>query len=238
MPVIRDWELPIDADKVLWGQGADPALVRARRPKLVALAEAVIDQGRPLLAPAVLYRRFPVVGLRHERLLLDGGSLSGSLIADHLAAASEVIVAVCTVGDGVTGVVSERFQTDPVGALALEGLAAAAAEALAEAVCRRFDALALAEGLQTSIPLNPGMVGWPLEEGQAQIFNLIDATEIGVALDPGTYLMRPLKSLSLVIGLGRDLNSTGQTCDFCSMRETCRYKDHEGGTHKPNDLPG
>ena len=69
------------------------------------------------------------------------------------------------------------------------------------------------------------MVGWPLEEGQPQIFNPLDASEIGVSLDPGTYLMRPLKSLSLVIGLGRDLNSAGQTCDFCSMRETCRYKD-------------
>jgi len=225
MPVLNDWELALDADKVLWGQGADPARVRARRPKLAEIAEAAIAEGRPLLAPVVLYRRIPVVGLRHERLLLEGGSLVGPLIADRLAAASEVVVAVCTVGDGLAQTISERFQTDPVQALALEGLAGAAAEALAEAVCRRFDALALAEGLRTSIPLNPGMVGWPLEAGQTQIFCLLDASEIGVALDPGTYLMRPLKSLSLVIGLGRDLNPTGQTCDFCSMRETCRYKD-------------
>jgi hypothetical protein len=239
MPVLNDWELALDADKVLWGQGADPALVRARRPKLAVIAEAAIEEGRPYLAPAVLYRRIAVVGLRHERLLLaDGGALQGPLIANHLAAASEVIVAVCTVGDEVTSVISERFQTDPVGALALEGVAGAAAEALAEAVCRRFDALALTEGLRTSIPLNPGMVGWPLEEGQAQIFGLLDATEIGVSLDPGTYIMRPLKSLSLVIGLGRDLNPTGQTCDFCSMRETCRYKDHYGGPNKSDDVSG
>ena len=229
MPVLNDWDLAIDADKVLWGQGADPALVRARRPKLVAVAEAAFAEGRPLLAPAVLYRRFSVVGLRHQRLLLDGGSLAGPLVADRLAAANEVIVAVCTVRDGVAGAVSEMFQTDPVRALALEGVAGAAAEALAEAVCRHFDALALAEGLRTSIPLNPGMIGWPLEEGQAQIFSLLDASEIGVALDPGTYLMRPLKSLSLVIGLGRDLNPTGQTCDFCSMRETCRHRERGQG---------
>jgi hypothetical protein len=238
MPVLRDWELDLDADKVLWGQGADPARVRARRPKLAEIAAAAIAEGRPLLAPVVLYRRIPVLELRHERLLLEGGSLAGPLMADRLAAASEVIVAVCTVGDEVTSLISERFQTDPVGALALEGVAGAAAEALAEAVCRRFDALALAEGLQTSIPLNPGMIGWPLEEVQAQIFNLIDASEIGVALDPGTYLMQPLKSLSLVIGLGRELNPTGQTCDLCSMRETCRYKDHYGGPKKPDDVSG
>jgi len=230
MPVLRDWELALDADKVLWGQGADPAVIRARRPKLVAAAEEVIELGRPLLAPVVLFQRIPVVGLRHERLLLaGGGTLFGPLIASHLATTSEVIVAVCTVGDGLASTISELFQTDPVQALAFEGLAAAAAEALGEAACRYFESVAAAEGLRASIPLNPGMIGWPLEEGQKQIFSLIDASEIGVSLGPGTYVMRPLKSLSLVVGLGRDIDRTGRSCDYCSMRETCRYKDHYGG---------
>ena len=171
MPVLRDWELAIDADKVLWGQGADPAIIRARRPKLVAAAEEVIELGRPLLAPVVLYQRIPVVGLRHERLLLaGGGTLFGSLIASHLATTSEVIVAVCTVGDGLANTISELFQTDPVQALAFEGLAAAAAEALGEAVCRYFESVAATDGMKASIPLNPGMIGWPLEEGQKRVF--------------------------------------------------------------------
>jgi hypothetical protein len=57
MPVLRDWELALDADKVLWGQGADPALVRVRRPRLVAIAEATIAEGRPLLTPATAILR-------------------------------------------------------------------------------------------------------------------------------------------------------------------------------------
>ena len=186
MPVLRDWELALDADKVLWGQGADPALMRARRPKLVAIAEAAIEEGRPYLAPAVLYRRIAVAGLRHERLLLaEGGVLLGPLHRQPPGRSRRGDRrGRCTVGDAVTNVISERFQTDPVGALALEGVAGAAAEALAETVCRHFDASALAEGLQTSIPLNPGMIGWPLTEGQPQIFSLIDTCEIGVALTP------------------------------------------------------
>ncbi len=60
MPILQDWDLVLDADKVLWGQGADPAAVRVRRPKLVEAAENAIAEGRPLLAPAVLYERFPV----------------------------------------------------------------------------------------------------------------------------------------------------------------------------------
>ena len=54
------------------GRGQTPR-VRARRPKLAEIAEAAIAEGRPFLAPVVLYRRIPVTELRHERLLLDGG---------------------------------------------------------------------------------------------------------------------------------------------------------------------
>jgi hypothetical protein len=226
MPILTDWDLTIDADKVLWGLGADPAAVRARRPKLVALAESVMETSRDLLAPAVLYRRFPVSELRHERLLLAGGGyLAGPLIAGQLAKASEVVVAVCTVGNSLSRQASEKYQADPVRSLALDGLASAAAETLAEAACRRFETMALAENLKASAPLNPGMIGWPLEEGQQQIFAVLDTREIGVTLGSGG-IMSPLKSLSLVMGLGREMDPVGQSCDYCSMRNTCRYRDH------------
>jgi hypothetical protein len=225
MPILRDWDLAVDADKVLWGQGANPAIIRSRRPALARIAEEAIAEGSPMLAPIVLYRSFPVEGLQHERLrLAGGGSLRGPLIPRHLARSAEVIVAVCTVGEALSNYASARFDEDPVRSLALDGLASAAAEALAEAACHRFEAIAAADGMRVSIPLNPGMIGWPLGLAQEQIFALLDAGEIGVTLDPGG-LMQPLKSLSMVVGMGRDLAPEGCSCDYCTMRETCRYKD-------------
>jgi hypothetical protein len=226
MPVERDWDLALDADKVLWGQGADPAAIRARRPRLAAIAGEVITEGRPLLDPAVLYRRVAVEHVRHERMSLAGGSsLSGPAMARYLAPAAEVIVAVCTVGDVLSKRAAEVFEADPVRGLALDGLASAAAEALAEAACRRFEAMAAGEGLAAGVPLNPGMDGWPLLEAQKQVFSLLPAEEIGVHLSPAG-LMEPLKSVSLVVGLGRPAElASGRVCDVCTMRETCRYKD-------------
>jgi hypothetical protein len=171
MPIVRDWDLALDADKVLWGQGANPSVIRQRRPKLAAIADEVIAEGRPLLDPAVLYRRVPVEEVRHERLrLAGGGSLQGPAVGSYLSAACEVILAVCTVGDALSARAAQVFDADPVRGLALDGLASAAAEALAEAVCRRFDEMAAAEGLAASMPLNPGMDGWPLLEAQRQVF--------------------------------------------------------------------
>jgi hypothetical protein len=233
MPILRDWNLALDADKVLWGEGADPAVIRARRPKLAEMAEHIIEDGRPLLEPAVTYERYQVAELRHERLRLgrpqsDGGpagSLAGPLIAQHLGGAQEVVVAVCTIGDRLSTYASEQININAVRGLALDGLASAAAETLAEAMCRWIEDRAAEEQLQTSIPLNPGMIGWSYPEGQQQIFALLDAQSIGVSLhDSG--LMEPIKSVSLVVGLGRELGHAGRSCDFCAMRGLCRYNGH------------
>lgn len=230
MPVLRDWELAVDADKVLWGQGANPEVVRARRPALARIAEQAIAEGWPMVSPVVMYSQIPVESLQHERLrLAGGGSLRGSLIAKHLAGSSQVIVAVCTVGRELTDYASSCFNSDPVRSLALDGLASAATEALGEAACQRFEAMAAAEGLRVSIPLNPGMIGWPLGPAQDQVFALLDPSEIGVSLGPGGF-MQPLKSLSMVVGFGHELDPEGCSCDYCAMRETCRFKD-SGGEH-------
>jgi hypothetical protein len=46
-----------------------------------------------------------------------------------------------------------------------------------------------------------------------------------VTLSP-SGLMQPLKSVSLVVGLGQAGElSSGRACDVCTMRETCRYKE-------------
>ncbi len=240
MPILRDWDLALDADKVLWGQGADPAVIRARRPKLAAMAERVIEEGRPLLESAVVYERFQVTELRHERLGLrclpspaerqgnrQAGSLAGPLIARHVGSAQEVVVAVCTVGERLSAFSSMQINSDAVRGLALDGLASAAAETLAEAMCGRIEAMAAERGLQTSIPLNPGMIDWPLMDGQQQIFDLVDPRTIGVSLT-ASGLMQPIKSVSLVVGLGRELGQAGRSCDYCAMRGLCRYKGHTG----------
>lgn len=46
---------------------------------------------------------------------------------------------------------------------------------------------------------------------------------IGVRLNPA-FPMIPQKSLSMVIGIGREVREDGILCDFCNLRETCRHR--------------
>ena len=92
-------DLAFDADAVMRGQGADPAMLRARRPALAQIAEQALEEGSPLVEPSVICRAFEVEGVRHERLLLEGGvELRGKLIAEHLGMAKRVYVLLCTIG--------------------------------------------------------------------------------------------------------------------------------------------
>jgi hypothetical protein len=230
MPFLEDIDLALDVDGVLRGQGAAPDVIRRRSPHLVQVAHRALEEGRPLLCPRVLYHTSEVVGLQHETLQLKDGMLRGPLIAQHLAGARQIVTLICTIGAPLSGRVAELMGTDILYALALDGVGSAAVEALANAACRQLEDRATSRAWQTTIPLSPGMVGWPVEEGQPQIFQLVDASEVGVSLTEGNVML-PLKSLSMVLGMGPELKTGGRPCDYCSMRETCRYQDHYEPLH-------
>ena len=226
MELQQNLDLIFDVDAVLRGEGAEASVLRARSPALVNVAEQAMQEGSSLLCPKVIYKEFAVEGVRHERLLLDGGQyLESKLLVQHLAAAKALCIVLCTIGEALETRVSIIWESNPVYALALDGVGSAAVEALANAACQYFEKQAAEKGLQVSIPLSPGMVDWPVEEGQPQIFRLLGEAGAAVRLTP-SYIMIPRKSLTMIIGIGAELKYAGRTCDTCAMRESCRYQDH------------
>lgn len=232
MPILDKWDLQLTTDQVLRAQGADPEVIRVRRPSLLKTTEQAISKGQPLLRPLVLYEKYAVKGFVHERLDLEAHNsnqgkyyLSGPLIAQHLARAQEILVMLCTIGSDLDNNVSNLFNSDPVIAIALDGVGSAAVEMLAIQACNHFENLVNDDGLKTTMPLNPGMVGWPVDMGQPQIFSLLDCEEIQVSLTDA-WMMVPNKTVSLVMGIGTDVSSYGSSCDYCSLKGVCKYQNH------------
>jgi len=224
MAILEDWDLRLNVDDVLRGQGADPVVLRNRRPRLFDVAAQALNDGLPLVHTKVLYERFLVETILHERVRFVGGSeLKGKALVQHLASAQEVLVVVCTIGPELEMLANQVMETEMVHGLALYGVGSAAVEALTNAACLHFEREAVQRGWQTTIPLSPGMIGWSVEEGQPQIFSLLEANRIGVNLNEAA-IMRPLKSLSLVLGQGLELTHKGTTCDYCAMRDVCKYQ--------------
>jgi len=219
-----------DVDMVLRTLGAHPELVRRRRSSALGVAEQAIAAGRSLLAPVVVTERFQVREFRHERLRVGHGHLSGPLVAEHLHAARCVVLAICSIGPALEEAASQCFAEDPALALGLDAFGSAAVDLLGQAMCQMVDERANAEGERTTVPLSPGLVGWPVASGQRQIFALLDAGPAGVRLTDG-YMMLPKKSTSMAIGVGANVEHAGDSCDYCSMAATCRYREEHISHH-------
>jgi hypothetical protein len=237
MPLITDWELTVTTDQVLRAQGADPEVIRSRRPSLVSTAEWALAEGIPLLEPAAMYISLPVRELRHERVYLDipgaqttNSYLSSALLANCLGGAERIAIAVCTIGEALETIAGELMNEDLLRGLALDAVGSAAVEALGNAVCAFLETQAEKDGLQATLPLSPGMIEWDVAEGQPQIFHLLEPEQkffpdFHVQLSQ-SYVMLPRKSVSFVMGFGAQVNKQGRTCDFCAMKETCRYQQN------------
>lgn len=220
-----DWSLPLTVDQVIWSQGADPAVMRRRRPKILRIAEDAVAEEDALIHPALLYRRMKVINFYHDSLELeDGNEVKGEVIGKYLAGADEIIVAVFTIGDALDDRMTEVMTDCLPCALALDAMGTAAVDELGRQVQEHFRTMARANNKNLSMCFSPGMIGWPLEQGQPQIFRLLDASEIGVKVAESGR-MSPRKTISAVFGMGSGLSEdTVSPCEFCGVRETCTYR--------------
>jgi hypothetical protein len=222
--VIRDWDVRPDLDMVLRAQGADPEGVRRRRPAAVAIAERVVAEGMLLLEPVVVSATFPVREFRHARVWLEPeGHLAGPLVAQHLHAARSVVVAVRSIGAAVEEAASAYFADDPALSVALDAFRSAAVDLVATAMCARVDGQADAEGLQDHRAAEPGPGGLAGRERPAPDLHSDGRTLRGYHRD------RRVHDAAEEVDLTRDrprtdVDHAGESCNYCSMAETCRYR--------------
>ena len=225
MPVLSEWKLDISTDDVLWAQGSDPAIIRKRSPRIVEIAEQAVIEGSQYLRPTVVYEIFDIERVLHHRLRLSQkGLLKSPLVTEHLGAAQQVAVVGYTVGIELEKYAARVLQTDFSLGLALNGLGSAAVGELGSAVCNFIADEEAGQDARSTIPISPGLEGWPTREGQLQISSLVDFSAIGVELnESGTML--PLKSSTMVIGLGANVSADGSICDYCAIGEQCGFKE-------------
>lgn len=198
------------------------------RPALRRLAEALLPEAQALTAPAVIFDLFSVQEVKHDRITLAGGHrLRVPDAARLLAPAKEVAAGVVTIGPALEERASRYFaEGEPAHGYLLDCLGTAAIIDLAQQACAHLEGLAAARDWPLGFPISPGDAGWPLTE-QRVLFDLLPAQAIGVRLTD-SCVMIPKKSLSFVVGLGPGILTAaeGSQCEYCSLRETCRY--HHG----------
>ena len=223
MSTVLSLEPRLDVDAVLAGQGCDAHMPASRRARLVEAAQRALAAGPDLVTPRLVFDAARVTAFGRDEVHLAGGRLRGEAPWLRLRGATRIVATVATLGPRLETEVSRLMDADPLLALALDGYGTAALNDMVHNVCGRFRDEALSAGERTTPPLSPGMDGWPLAQGQRELFSVVDASAIGVALTESS-LMLPRKSISVVVGIGAEVEQSGRQCDWCSMRERCRFR--------------
>ncbi len=230
MPIVQDITLVLDPADVLRRQEGSPG--GKDNPALLSLTEDMlrIATGQGLIRHALVYEMFSVANIRDGRVLLaEGAVLEGRRLAKLFASAERVAAVMCTLGPDLDARVSALHEDNAeLESVLLDGIGNAAMDALAREACLSVKQSEESGGRQASGPLSPGLFGLPMEN-QTVLHRLAGGERIGIRLTPG-LMMVPNKSLSLLIGIGKDMQTWdhAQACSWCNLKESCAYRVSRG----------
>lgn len=228
MKIIKDLKLDLDKEEILRYQGYSRKKVKEPNQNILRITKEEINRGYSLFKPQGIYSLIKIKGSALEgRINLESGLIFrfAKSIIKQLKGASHLLVGVVTIGDLLEKKVSELFSHGEFPqALALDAVGTVAVEDFSRKVRKLARQEAIEQGFKTSRHFSPGYSGWEVSQ-QEIVFKSIPSDNIGVRLSKG-FMMLPQKSLSWVIGAGKEIIVSSEEENKCKNCQSkyCNYK--------------
>lgn len=190
--------------------------------RVVLEVKKCLKEAETALKPAVVYDEIPIRYDEENQIIFLNGQqqLTGSYVLKNTAHCDSIIMAISTIGEKLEEKIKESLEEkDTLKGLLLDAIGSAALMELNNKFWLYLVKKVKERGLGLSNPVSPGDNDFPLEQ-QRVIFNLLDVSEIGVVLNE-TYVMKPLKSLSMIYGLRNDgsISRESHNCRECNLKD-------------------
>jgi hypothetical protein len=148
--------------------------------------------------------------------------LTGRTVYSELNGSDEVAVFVCTAGKKLSDRSKNLIQgPEPVKGYIFDLLGNEIAESVCEKIQQNIDHYANETGRKITNRYSPGYCNWDVAD-QQKLFKLMGGNPCAVRLSD-SLVMSPLKSVSGVIGIGRNVTYRDYPCELCSINE-CIYR--------------
>jgi hypothetical protein len=154
----------------------------------------------------------------------EGSLFFGKYIVEQLKQAERAVVALLTIGGEIEKRSADFFSNgDYLTGLIYDAIGSVALYDLKKAFFRELCERARLAGNGLTMGLSPGSDGWPLED-HASVFKLLDGEAIGVTLKE-SMMMTPVKSISVVYGIGKELAIPDEDhdCAKCNIKN-CQFR--------------
>lgn len=174
---------------------------------------SVIDEVRPWLSPRFCYfvvRQQPDFDM-------------GKIILRQLRGSAAYALFICT-----SGVEYEAYQQrlkeqgDMVRVFIADALGSVIAERCADQMEQHLQESINKLGWRHTNRFSPGYCGWHVSQ-QQRLFPLFEGKTCGVTLTDSS-LMVPIKSVSGIIGLGKEVRKLDYTCGLCDFKQCYKRK--------------
>ena len=144
------------------------------------------------------------------------------IVTSQLKNADQAILFLCSIGPGME-LWSKQFagEDDPTMSYFVDTVASVIVEAAVDVLHDHLSQYMKSQGLNVTNRYSPGYCDWSVEE-QKKLFSFLPKGFCGVSLTDSA-LMIPIKSISGIIGVGKNVEYKQYLCDTCGKKD-CTYK--------------
>jgi hypothetical protein len=129
---------------------------------------------------------------------------------------------ICTAGEEIGKMSRKAMKSgDLLGGYIYDVVGSEIVESAADLMQAELEKTVALSGRKITNRFSPGYCGWDVSE-QHKLFQLMPGTWCGVRLTPSS-LMDPEKSISGMIGIGKNVRHLPYTCNICNMKD-CIYR--------------
>lgn len=144
------------------------------------------------------------------------------IVYGQLKKSESAAIFLCTAGEEI-GKMSRRAMksSDLLEGYIYDVVGSEIVEAAADLMQGEIEKLIASAGRKITNRFSPGYCGWDVSE-QHKLFQLLPGTYCGIKLT-ASALMDPEKSISGMIGIGKNVRHLPYTCNICDMKD-CIYR--------------
>jgi hypothetical protein len=147
---------------------------------------------------------------------------TGSQIEGYMRGASHLALFVCTAGK-VFSELTERYNSEKayLEAFVTDAMGSLTVENAMNNIQTQLEKAVMEDDLRISNRYSPGYCNWPLS-GQRELFEFMKNLPVQVSLTE-SCLMLPIKSVSGIIGIGKQIRKREYACKICHNKN-CIYR--------------
>lgn len=159
-----------------------------------------------------------------NRISIDNVVLeSEKIISRYFMRAKSVAILLATIGEKPEKISKQLIsEGDTLAGYILDSAASLAVERTADFVEQNLNDIADSFGLKATNRYSPGYCGWNVSD-QHKLFLFLPEHFCGVKLNESA-LMIPIKSVSAIVGLGKDVIKENYDCNLCDV-DFCYKRD-------------